>query len=249
VNKRRSRPRETERSELAERWKANRKARETPQVLPGYGETLESRLASHPEAHFQIAFSLGLTEEEFSQLRQRCNEPGQLAKEIEHCMLKQWHYGEAVNRHFAKQLETVRKWERKLCDEYVMEMLKLATMLTNDPAYESAQKAMIRHRLNKGGLKRAFLKLLDRHHEPPEYACVSSTEPWPDVVTQYMEERGYGLRKAVEHAVADLGIPGTSFADAVDKVRKAYARRKQHEVERQRYLEELHGIRDVEQSR
>ena len=128
-----------------------------------------------------------------------------------------------------------------------MEVLNLAFILTNHPAYAAAQKAMILHRLDTGGLKRAFTKLLRRHDEPPELSCVLSCEPFPDNVSWYMEEYGYPLRRAVEHVVADQGIPGTSFSDAVDKVRKAYAKREQYEADRQRYLKEL--SRDLDDSR
>jgi hypothetical protein len=116
-----------------------------------------------------------------------------------------------------------------------MEILGIALMLTNDPAYAAARKAMIRHRIHTGGLKHGFLKLHRRHHEPPEHCCADS-------VSWHIKE-GYSLREAAEHVAADEGIPGTSFRDAADKVRKAYARREQHEAERQQYLNDLGGLR------
>jgi hypothetical protein len=36
---------------------------------------------------------------------------------------------------------------------------------------------MKRHRLHTGGLKRAFVELHRRHHEPPELACLRRI-PW-----------------------------------------------------------------------
>jgi hypothetical protein len=129
----------------------------------------------------------------------------------------------------------VRRWKNKkgFSGKDVMEMLGIALMLTNDPAYSAARKAMIRHRINIGGLKRGLLNLHRRHHEPPERFCTES-------ISWYLKE-GYRLREAVEHVVAEEAIPGTSFSDAVDKVRKAYAKREQHESERQKYLKELLG--------
>jgi hypothetical protein len=52
-----------------------------------------------------------------------------------------------------------------------------------------------------------------------------------ECICWYLQER-YSLREAVEYVVAEEGIPGNSFSDAVDKVRKAYAKREQHEAER-----------------
>jgi hypothetical protein len=133
----------------------------------------------------------------------------------------------------------VRRWKNKkeFSGKDVMEILGIALMLTNDPAYAAAREAMIRHRIHTGGLKHGFLKLHRRHHEPPEHCCADS-------VSWHIKE-GYRLREAAEHVAADEGIPGTSFRDAADKVRKAYARREQHEAERQQYL---NGYVDVDDS-
>jgi hypothetical protein len=144
-----------------------------------------------------------------------------------------WIAPREIVRYMVELGRKVRSWENKkeISGKDVMEILGIALMLTNDPAYAAARKAMIRHRLDTGGLKRAFSNLQHRHHEPPERRCMQS-------ISSYLKE-GYGLREAFEHVVADEGIPGTSFSNAVDKVRKAYPMRKQHEAERQRYLEEL----------
>jgi hypothetical protein len=144
---------------------------------------------------------------------------------------------------------TPDKKAKEISGENVMEVLDLAFALTNHPAYEAAREAMRLHRLNKGGVRRAFLNLLRRHHEPPEYSCVLSVEPEPDSVTWYMEEYGFKLRKAVEYVVASEGIPGASFDDAVEKVRKAYAKHEKHAAEQQRYLSELAGQRSSGDSR
>ena len=166
----------------------------------------------------------------------------------------------------------VRNWNRKPnkkgkavdakdinCDD-VMEVLALASALTNDPAYTAAQKAMRLHRLDKGGLRRAFQDLLLRHghDQVPDLGSPDTVDGHPDdVVQQYMGEFGYEFRQAVEHVVANIGMPGTSFADAVDRVRKAYptrdqkafAKREQREADRRQYLEELHGLRDPDDFR
>jgi hypothetical protein len=150
-----------------------------------------------------------------------------------------------TDQYFAEQLAMVKNWNKKpsgkdvkeISGDDVMEILKIAGMLTNHPAYAAAREAMILHQLNTGGLRRAFLNLYHRHHEPPEHWVADS-------VDFHMEEFGYKFRRAVEHTVATWGIPGASFLDAVDKVRKAYARREQHEAEQQRYFGELAGMRD-----
>ena len=117
----------------------------------------------------------------------------------------------------------------------MIEVLELASRLTNHPAYEAAVKAMRLHRLDRGGLRRALHDLQRRHGhiEPHDYA-----QP----IVLYMTELDYSYRQAIEHVVASMGIPGHSFSDAVEKVRKAYPkgdlRKKQREQEL--YLEELH---------
>jgi hypothetical protein len=158
-----------------------------------------------------------------------------------------WH---AIEQHFAEQLTKVNTWNKKpsgkdvkeISGEDVMEILEIASMLTNHPAYEAARRALMLHRLDRGGLRRAFLKLRRRHAPPPEHAAA-------DCVDWYRGEFSYGFRRAVEHVVANLGVPGTSFENAVEKTRKAYTRRAQHKAEQQRYLEQLHGLREPEDSR
>jgi hypothetical protein len=149
--------------------------------------------------------------------------------------------GEIVR--YCRELGTkVRGWENKkeISGQDVREILGIALMLTNDPAYAAARKAMIRHRIDTGGLKRGLLNLHRRHHEPPEHLCTKS-------ISWYLKE-GYSLREAIEYVVAEEGIPGRSFSDAVEKVRKAYAKREQHEAERQQYLNELGGPSYVDDS-
>jgi hypothetical protein len=146
-----------------------------------------------------------------------------------------WIAPREIVRYIIELSAKVKSWKNKMAISggEVMEILGLALMLTNDPAYAAARRAMIRHKLDTGGLKRAFVNLQRRHHEPPERSCADS-------VSWYLKE-GYTLREAAEHVVANEGIPGNSFSDAVEKVRKAYARREQHEAERQKYLKKLHG--------
>jgi hypothetical protein len=137
---------------------------------------------------------------------------------------------------YSMELEKkVGRWKSKkeISGQDVMEILGIAFEVTNDPAYAAARRAMKRHRLHTGGLKRAFVDLHRRHHEPRELACLRRI-PW------YLENR-YNLREAVEHVVANEGIPGPSFSTVVDRVRHAYARREKLNAERLRYLNELRG--------
>jgi hypothetical protein len=152
----------------------------------------------------------------------------------------------ARDQRFAELQAKVEAWpnRKEIAGEDVMEILGISFALTNNAAYEKAQEAMKLHRLDKGGLARAFKTLQRRHREPPEYSCVMSVEPEPDNVTWYREEFGYSVREAAAHVAADQGIPGTSFDNAVEKVRAAYARRKQLDAEHHRYLGELSGLRD-----
>jgi hypothetical protein len=131
----------------------------------------------------------------------------------------------------------VRRWRNKkeISGKDVMEILGIALELTNDPAYAAARKAMIRHGLDTGGLKRGFANLRRRHHEPPGLSCAEDID--------WYRKAGYSLREAVEYVVANEGIPGTCFSNAVDKVRKAYAEREQFKAEQSRYLDEL-GVRN-----
>jgi hypothetical protein len=155
---------------------------------------------------------------------------------------RMWIAPRVIVRYCIELGNKVRGWKNKkeVSGEDVMEILEIALMLTNDPAYAAARKAMIRHRIDIGGLKRGLLNLHRRHHEPPERFCTER-------ISWYLKE-GYSLREAAEHVVADEGIPGNSFLDAVDKVRKAYAKREQHEAERQQYLHELGGPSYVDDS-
>jgi hypothetical protein len=131
-----------------------------------------------------------------------------------------WIAEQEIVRYNVELGDKVKSWKNKkeISGKDVMEILGLALMLTNDPAYAAARKAMIRHRLDTGGLKRAFSNLHRRHHEPPERSCTED-------ISWYLKE-GYSLTEAAEHVVADHGIPGTTFSSTVDKVRKAYAKRK-----------------------
>jgi hypothetical protein len=220
--RRRATPRVDERGELKVRWEENCKRRKagwppTPEVR----ELLGEGLASYVEHRFDEQ-----------------GNPVTTTLRGDRALIA----SRKLDQDIAKQHTKVKSWNGEISGKDVMEVLELAGMLTNDPAYDAAQKAMRVHRLNTGGLKRAFLNLLRRHHERPEYSCI-------DNVTWYMEEYGFNLRRAVEHVVASQGIPGTSFDDAVDKVRKAYAKRGKHEAERQRYRSELAGQRSPGDSR
>jgi hypothetical protein len=172
-------------------------------------------------------------------------------------------YWQAQERYLAELGVKVRKWNRRptkggkdvdakdISGASIMDALNLAFALTNHPAYEAARKAMRLHRLDRGGLRRAFLKL-QRRHGHDQVPCLYGRLYELDVhdsVQEYMDEFGYKLRQAIEHIVADVGMPGTSFADAVDKARKDYAKREIHDAERQQYLEELSGHRAPSNSR
>jgi hypothetical protein len=131
----------------------------------------------------------------------------------------------------AQQLAKVRDWKNKknISGKDVIEILEIAGTLTKHPAYQAAQDALVLHRLHRGGVKRALLKLHDRHVEPPEIIATYT-------VDIYMKERGYPFRRAVEHVVAEFSVPGTSFDSAVDKVRKAYGKlKKGGELNRDKY--------------
>jgi hypothetical protein len=152
-----------------------------------------------------------------------------------------------THQRIAELQAKVDRWpnRKELNGQDIIEVLELAFALTNNPAYRAAQDAMGLHRLDRDGLKRAFVNLLRRHFEPPELSAVADSgfEDSPDSVTWFMEEFGYGLREAVEHVVAADGIPGPTFEAAVEKVRKAYSKRKIHSAEREQYLNELSGLR------
>jgi hypothetical protein len=191
--RRRSRPREDERSELEQRWKENFERRKRERETPLWDE---------------------------------------------------------FDRRFAEQRSKVKGWKLEIRGEDVMEVLELAFMLTNNPAYESARKAMVLHRLHKGGLKRRFFRSAQSPPPAGRIACIwPDADDWPNPMTQYVVEEGYGVTRAAEHVVASLGLPGTCFSDAVDKLRKAYAKREKIEAERQRYSNELHGLGEPDDSR
>lgn len=172
----------------------------------------------------------------------------------------------AHDQYFAELRDRVRNWNRKpaklgeasesssdvkdakyINGADVMEVLALASALTNHPAYDAARKAMRLHRLDGGGLRRAFHELQRRHGHNQILNLGSSDtvdgRPY-DTVQRYKDEFGYKSDiQAIRHIVADTGTPGQSFANAVESARKAYARRERDEAERQQYLEELHGTK------
>jgi hypothetical protein len=208
-HERRQRPRDDERQELEARWEENCKRRKAGwPPIPADLELFGDNTARHTTHTFDAQ-----------------GEP--VTKELRG--MDAWKNARVMDQYSATLREKVARWinRKEISGEDVMEVLGLALALTNHPAYDAARKAMHLHRLDTGGLKRAFRKLQRRHNPLPEDSCA-------DCVTWYIDEFGYGLRRAVEHVVADLGIPGTSFADAVDKVRKAYRKHEQHAAERQR---------------
>jgi hypothetical protein len=137
---------------------------------------------------------------------------------------------------------------KEISGQDVMAVLEIASMWTNDPAFEAAMQAMRRHRLDAGGLRRGFLALVDRHHTPPEVACVLSNGFDPDDVTEYIETyknetgKDCSVRQAVENVVARQGIPGQSFPSVVERVLDNYRRREQIEAEREQYRNERRGL-------
>jgi hypothetical protein len=156
----------------------------------------------------------------------------------------------------ASELEMrVERWNRKngrtvdakdINGSDVVEVLKLAAALTGHPAYLEVIEVMPLHRLKRGGLRRAFVGLQRRHGHIDQTAVALVVRGFGDndsVIEQYMSECGYSFRQAVEHAVADFGVPGHNFGDAVDKTRKAFARRDKLEAEREAYAAELSGLR------
>jgi hypothetical protein len=229
-----SRPREDEREKLEAAWDANRKRRQAG-WWPPTAHDLE-RLGMDLRAAADL-WTITFDDAQGNAVTLR----GERAMaEIE-----------AIDRHFDKLRDKVESWNKKvegggrvreISGEDVMGVLEMASALTNDPAYEAAIRAMRRHRLDIGGLRRSFLDLHRRHVVPAEVSCVLSVEPEPDPVTRYIEEYGYSVRQAVEHVVADQGINGQSFQSVVDKVLENYAKREQLEAERQRYLNELNGL-------
>jgi hypothetical protein len=232
--RRRPTPRANERLELAARWEKNCERRKAgwppnPGQLEHYGDLAQVT------SHILALDAQGKTVTVTTELR-GADARAAIA---------------AHKQHFADLRAKVESWNKETPDkkakeisgEDVMEVLDLAFALTNHPAYEAARQAMRLHRLDAGGLRRAFLNLQRRHHDDSPVRCAADSVDW------YMDEFGYKFRRAVEQVVASDGVPGTCFDDAVDKVRKAYAKREQHEVEKQRYRAELAGLRDPDDSR
>ncbi len=159
---------------------------------------------------------------------------------------------------------------KDISGEDVSEILALAYALTNHPAYEEARKAMILHRL-RGGLRQSFKDLQKRHGHHLQQSAISACVvrnvdgySFIDEIVELHKEdiaaekprpllghpKARELRRAaVEYLVANLGIPGTSFENAVEMVRKADEMREQLEAQEQQYLEELHGLRDPRQEK
>jgi hypothetical protein len=73
---------------------------------------------------------------------------------------------------------------------------------------------------------------------------------YPDNITDYIETykketgKNCSVREAVEHVVADQGIPGPTFETVVRKVFDNYAKREQLEAEREQYRNERRGLGD-----
>jgi hypothetical protein len=232
--RRRSTPRADERRELAARWEENCKRGKagwalTTEELERYGDLAQVT------SHILAVDAQGKTVTVTTELR-GADARASIAAHKQHladlrAKVESWNK------------ETPDKKAKEISGEDVMEVLDLAFVLTNHPAYEAARKALRLHRLDAGGLRRAFLNLQRRHHNDSPVRCAADAIDW------YMDEFGYKFRRAVEQVVANEGVPGTCFDDAVEKVRKAYARREQHEAERQQYLEELNGLRDPGHSR
>jgi hypothetical protein len=228
-SKRRARRREDERDKLEARWKKNR----------------ERRKAGWPVSSTEVEPAVSRTNTFDADGNQVIIERRGAEALTEH---------QAINNHSAELCAKVQNWNRKrgkdgkvgdvkdISGEDVIDILEIAGALTNHPAYAAARKALILHRLHRGGLRRAFHKLLHRHGHD-QVPDLNDTVQW------YMDEFDYNSRRAIEHVVANMGVSGTSFANAVDKTRKAYAKRERHEVERQKYHEELSGRRDPDDSR
>lgn len=217
---RRSAPRTDERLALEERWEKNRRRRATP---PSPKDTELARKSA-----ISTLYTFDADGKEMIIPRRGDRALAEIA---------------ATDKYFAELRTKVEGWNRKrgkngehgdakdINGRDVMEVLALASALTNNPAYEAARKAMRLHRLDKGGLRRAFRNLQRRHGH----------DLAPDLslnVAQYIDQFGYGRRQAIEHVVADLGVPGKTFESAVNRLLKAFARR----TERGRYFKELHGL-------
>jgi len=228
--RRRSSPREDERRELKKRWQENCKRRKagwppTSAELELFGTDL--REIDHFNFYSTSTFD-GQGEPVTIKLR------GEEARKA----------SRAMDERLAKMRDSVENWNKKvdggkrvkeISGKDVMEVLEIASMLTDNPAFEAARRAMRLYQLDSGGLRRGFLALRDRHIAPPEVACVLSVEPEPDNVTWYIEEYGYTKLRAIEHVVANQGIPGASFERVVERVGRNYNKRKQLKDKRQQY--------------
>jgi hypothetical protein len=208
-----ARPREDERRQLASRWEENRKRREAG--WPAAPDDFELRQ--------KIALSRTVT---FDAERNQ--------------VIKQLRGGKALaaiqadDDHVAELRAKVQNWNRKpskdgkdepakdISGVDVMEALALAFALTNNPAYKAAGDAMKLHRLDDRGLRQPF-KNLQRRHGHDQVPTLYAPEVH-DTVQEYMDEFGYEFRQAIDHIVADFGMPGASFKSAVDEARKAYAK-------------------------
>jgi hypothetical protein len=208
-----ARPREDERLQLAARWEENRKRREAG--WPAAPDDVELRQ--------KAALSRTLTfDADGNQVIKQLRGDKALASI------------QPDAEHFAELRAKVQNWNRKpskngkdedvknITGADVMEVLALAFALTNDPAYETAMEAMKLHKLDNGGLRQPF-KNLQRRHGHDQVPTLYAPEVH-DTVQEYMDEFGYEFRQAIDHIVADFGMPGASFKSAVDEARKAYAK-------------------------
>jgi hypothetical protein len=237
-----ARPREDQRDKLERRWKKNSERRKA------------DRPAS-PDAPSKAALGITHTfDADGNQVTIERRGAEALAER------------QAMNDRLAELCAKVQNWNRRrgkggkvqdvvknLSGEVVMEILEIAGALTNDPAYEATRKAMILHRLDTGGLRSAFGKLLRRHgHDQgtPDHLYADDIEALigqqlhaiDDDVYENDEGESSDLQ-AVEYVVAMFGIEGETFDSVVARVHKAYKERGQHEARRQQYLNELLEVR------
>jgi hypothetical protein len=185
---------------------------------------------------------------------------------IERCGAEALAERQAMNDRLAELGAKVENWNRKrgkegtvqdlvknLSGEVVMEILEIAGALTNHPAYEAARKAMVLHRLDTGGLRRAFSKLQRRHgHDrgTPDHLYADDIEALIGQQLHAIDDNVYendegecSDLQAVEYVVAMFGIEGETFDSVVKRVHKAYTERAEREAHRQQYLKELVGFR------
>ena len=148
-NRRRPSPREDERQKLETVWKKNRDRRKAGwrPTSPDL-EDLE-RLGIDPR-EFENLWTDTFVDAHGNQVTLH----GERARAA----------GAALEQHFARLRDNVENWNKKVVDakgrtvvrakeisgEDVMEVLEIASMWTNDPAFEAARQAMRRHRLDTG---------------------------------------------------------------------------------------------------